>query len=100
MRLVSNQIRKSYRQVFDEMSQNIQEGARHCREFVSRGDKPYIRRIVTAGDDITYVCTAKIALASVEYFCREISKYTLNGKEDQDLSLIHISAKARARCSR
>lgn len=84
MRLVSNQIRKSYRQVFDEMSQNIQEGARHCREFVSRGDKPYIRRIVTAGDDITYVCTAKIALASVEYFCREISKYTLNGKEDQD----------------
>ena len=68
MRKLSFHINTSYKKVFEEMQQH----------FHADG-KQRIRKIIVAGDDITYVCAAEVALASVEYFCKHIAKYTMLG---------------------
>ena len=68
MRKLSFHINTSYKKVFEEMQQH----------FHADG-KQRIRKIIVAGDDITYVCAAEVALASVEYFCKHIVKYTMLG---------------------
>lgn len=79
MRLISYNINHSYKKVFEDMKAS----------FEKMNEKKYIiRKIVTAGDDVTYVCNAQIALASVEYFANEISKYTMDGKTD-DASILN-----------
>lgn len=70
MRRISNNIYISYQKVFNDM-----------KERFSRG-KISVRKIIAAGDDITYVCTGNIALQSAKYFCEQISGYTLDGSED------------------
>lgn len=93
MRRISWQISHSFRTVFDEMSKLFNEKSFYLKEFEGKEFRPFIRRIVTAGDDITYVCTARIALATVQYFFENISKYTLNGKTDpQSLKVYGFSA--------
>ncbi|MGN0514447.1 MAG: Cas10/Cmr2 second palm domain-containing protein [Lachnospiraceae bacterium] len=82
MRRISWQISHSFRTVFDEMSNMFNEKSFYLKEFEGKEFRPFIRRIVTAGDDITYVCTARIALATVQYFIENISRYTLNGETD------------------
>ena len=49
-------------------------------------------KILTAGDDITYVCKGKYALSTVEYFCGEIGKKTMNGgTNEKDIYLYGFS---------
>ncbi len=72
MREVSYHINHSYKKVFSEM-----------KDFFD-GHGYLIREILVAGDDITFVCNGKIALAAVEYYCREITRYTMNGKADKE----------------
>ena len=80
MRKLSYHIRKSFQTVFHNMNDL----------FEGMGDglteKQFVRKILAAGDDITYVCRAKIALATVEYFCKEIGKMTMTGgREPEDI---------------
>lgn len=68
MRKISFHINTSYKKVFEEMQQKFNVDG-----------KLVIRKIIVAGDDITYICAAEAALASVEYFCKNITKYTMIG---------------------
>lgn len=82
MRTVSYHIKKSYRTVFEGMKQFFETSSERLPEFEKKKTNLFVREILVAGDDVTYVCNAKIALATVEYFCREITKYSLNGETD------------------
>ena len=73
MREISYAINNSYKKVFDEMQNHFQP----------ESDKDLsLMKVLVAGDDVTFVCRAKIALAAVEYFSRAISEYTITGKDD------------------
>lgn len=85
MREISYCINHSYKSVYEQMEN-------HFNGYAGKGDgkkKQYnVLKILTAGDDITYVCKGKYALSTVEYFCGEIGKKTMNGgtsKEDINL---------------
>lgn len=56
--------------------------------------RAYIRKIVSAGDDMTFVCNARLALSLTEYFLKEISKEVLYWEEGTvpDLDTYGLSA--------
>lgn len=72
MRNISYNIDNAYKSAFEEM-----------RKVYNR-DNNFILKILTAGDDITYVANAGIALESVAYFASIVSGKTMNGKTDED----------------
>lgn len=71
MRKISFNIKNSYAATFSQMKDKFE---------TRQDDKKKIRKIVVAGDDITYVCNARIALDTVEYFAKTIAGYTMNGE--------------------
>ena len=73
MREISYAINNSYKKVFAEMQNHFQPES---------GKDLNLMKVLVAGDDVTFVCRAKIALSAVEYFSRAISEYTITGKED------------------
>lgn len=87
MRKISYNIKFSYLKTFERMMEHF--GSKQDAEKPEQQDgqtedqqdvKKLIRKIVVAGDDITYVCNARIALDTVEYFAREIAGHTMNGE--------------------
>lgn len=69
MKKVSESINISFQKAFEQMEEKVTEWAeRTPGEDVK---KRYIRKIICAGDDITFVCTGKLALTLVEVrsFC-------------------------------
>lgn len=72
MRLISYNIAHAYAETFNDVRDKL------------TGEKTIIRKIIVAGDDITYVCTASEALDSVKLFCEEITGRTMNGKSEPD----------------
>lgn len=85
MRKISYNISNSYESVFDCMYEKFNKESGQLSEYLSK-ELPlcFVRKILTAGDDITYVCNAKIAMATVEYFCREIAKRTMIGEDNPE----------------
>lgn len=83
MRKISFQINSCYKKAFQSMSDFFNENADKHTEFDKKEKKNFVMKVLTAGDDITYVCNGKIALASVEYFTKRIAGYTLNGLDDR-----------------
>ena len=80
MRKISYNIKFSYLSTFNRMMEHFESGQemekpeQQNRQTEYQQDvKKLIRKIVVAGDDITYVCNARIALDTVEYFAREIA---------------------------
>ena len=71
MRQISFQINQSYKMVFEKMYQKFDSGD---TSLLIKGKEKdcFIRKIIIAGDDITYVCNGYLALATVEFFIREI----------------------------
>ncbi len=84
MREISIQISESYRQTFDNMKKMFDEKAYRLKQFQGREKRAFIRKIVVAGDDITYVCNGWIALATVEYFVREIEMRSMIVERPED----------------
>lgn len=76
MRKISYHINHSFKNVFDEMMKKF--------NGITEEDHYFVRKILVAGDDITYVCNASIALASIEYFCRKVSRLTMTGGTDPE----------------
>lgn len=72
MRQISFNINKAYKDVFEEMEKKFRQDK-----------KARVLEILVAGDDITYVCNGQIALESVRYYAKEISKRTMNGTTDE-----------------
>lgn len=67
MRELSGQIAKSFRETFDEMCAYMDELSPKIRV----GVKLY-RELIVAGDDITFICNAKLARNAVEHFLQRI----------------------------
>ena len=71
MRNISYNINHSYKEVFDDM-----------KEAFNKREKYVVLPVLTAGDDITYVCSGKAAIASVEYFVNGIKKKSMTGRTE------------------
>lgn len=70
MRDVSYNINSSYKKVFEQLAEK-------CNDTLEQS----IMKVVIAGDDVTYICTGRIALPSVEFFTKEINKYAMKDKD-------------------
>lgn len=77
MRRISCSINYSFKQTFQEM-------ADHFNKKAVKGKSYFVRKILVAGDDITYVCNGRIALATIEYFCRKAAGLTMTGDTDAE----------------
>lgn len=78
IRQISKNINHSFKDTLKEMKNKIEE----------KSNQKVIRPLVAAGDDITFICNASIAMSAVEYFCKSISNKVLyqekGEKEDLD----------------
>lgn len=70
MRKISYSINHAYKDAFDSLQD----------EFNKKGN--VILKAITAGDDITYICNGKAAIASVEYFVNQVTSKTMTGNPD------------------
>ena len=64
MRRLSGGIDDTFKKTFNLMTEKMSQ----------LSDKPWYRKIVLAGDDITFICNGKLALKAVEYFLKELNK--------------------------
>ena len=70
IRSISYSINHSFKEVLDDMIEYFNE----------KGDKETcMLKVIAGGDDITYICTAKAAVASVEYYVKNITGKTMTG---------------------
>ena len=90
IRRISFNISNSYKKVFDDMKDyfdSLLEGNSQNQLFKEKRVRDaFVMKIITAGDDITYICNARIALATVEYFSKKISeKGLIDGCKPEEL---------------
>lgn len=87
MRKISKNINESFKETYKSMEKELAEQIDQDKTFIKDKSKKYIRKIITAGDDITFVCNAKIALSLVEYFLNDISKKVMYGDNNNKSDL-------------
>lgn len=91
MRAISYQINTKYREVFDSMKEFFESRSGKQKDYKSKQNNYYVMKVLDAGDDVTYFCNGKIAIATVEYFSKEISKYAMievDDEKDQEANLL------------
>ena len=86
MREISYNINYSFKSVFEEMKAFFNENAPKHKAFKNKEKDYYLVKVIVAGDDVTYVCNGKIALATVEYFAKEVAKRTMISAKSANLS--------------
>lgn len=69
MRAISQEIAENFRSTFDHMAAYMDELSPKIKSDVK---KHLYREIIVAGDDITFVCNAKLAIPAVKYFLAHI----------------------------
>lgn len=84
MREISHNIKYSYLNTFNNMKDKFENMGKANSEDGNSLVKKFVRKVIVAGDDITYVCNAYIALDTVRYFCEEISKLSMYGEDIQE----------------
>ena len=95
MKKVSESINISFQKAFEQMEEKVTEWAeRTPGEDVK---KRYIRKIICAGDDITFVCTGKLALTLVEVFVHVLNQKEMysdenSGKENPEKKRFSVCA--------
>ncbi len=77
MREISYNINTSFKTAFDEMKEFFNTYAPGVEAFSKKKNDYYLVKVITAGDDITYVCNGKIAIATVEFFAKNVAKRTM-----------------------
>lgn len=82
MRHISYNISASYQSVFDKMAHIFNEKG----NIEGKENQNFVLKILAAGDDITYVCNAGVAIATVEYYCRGIAKCSMNKNIEEGLA--------------
>ena len=83
MRRISYTINTTYTKVYKDMEEKFND-IRQSRDDDSDNSLFWIMKVISAGDDITYVCNASIAFATVEYFLNNISKYSMKPGGDDE----------------
>ena len=76
-RQISYRIDQSYKAAFREMKKQTEDAGKTSPQLAMKEQDIFIIPVVTAGDDITYVCNGRLALKSIEFFVREISRYSM-----------------------
>lgn len=82
MRSISKNIKQGFEHAFSDMAVYIDKVTKKVKPDISEDCKLY-RKIILAGDDITFICNTKVAMAAVEVFLKEISKYMLYEEPDK-----------------
>lgn len=104
MRIISKNINHSFKDTFESTRQYIQEWVESPANNVLKkqedGQKAeYIRKILVAGDDITFVCNAGLALPIVKYFTQDITGKVMFGEPtDENLGKYGFSVCAGIAC--
>lgn len=75
VRGISQSIDTSFKESFKSMCDYIDQSLPKLKLY--KGDTPY-RKIICAGDDITFICNAKVVLEAVKFFLLDISKKYLS----------------------
>lgn len=78
MRMISHSIKYAYLNTFETMKKEFE-----TKKIDGENVKRFVRKVIVAGDDITYVCNAHIALETVRFFCEKISGLTMNKGLDE-----------------
>ena len=89
MRLISKNINHSFKDSFENTQKYIQEWVESSTNDVLKkrveGQKAqYIRKILVAGDDITFVCNAGLALPFVKHFVQDVSGKAMFGEPTEE----------------
>ena len=74
MRQISKNIKRSFQETYEQMEKKLHEHIESGKSSFLKQNQAYLRKIIIAGDDITFVCNAQIALSLVEFFAEDISK--------------------------
>lgn len=84
MRDISLSIQKNFEGTYKAMEAYLAEWQESEKNTILDKKGTYLRRIVTAGDDITFVVNARLAIALTEFFLKDVSKKSIevNGMED------------------
>lgn len=87
MKRISDSINISFEEAFDQMKNTVTKWAEETPG--EDAQKCYVRQIIRAGDDITFVCTGKLALSLVEIFVHALKDkvmYFNEGDENTELA--------------
>ena len=89
MRSISKNINYSFKETFESTRNFIQEWVESPANKVlkkeQKGQKAqYIRKILVAGDDITFICNARLALPIVQYFTQEVTGKVMFGESTEE----------------
>lgn len=77
MRQISHNIKKAYKDTFEKMKNKFEDEDTKFAQNIER----FVRKVIVAGDDITYVCNAHIALETVRYYSEQISGLMMVSEE-------------------
>ncbi len=92
MRTISYNINNSYKAVFNNMADHYNNLIDNSQFGKKDNMNCFVMKILTAGDDITYVCNAKIAIATVEYFVKHIMEYGMLGMNGEKKNRFSVCA--------
>ena len=86
MRDISLSIQENFEGTYKAMEAYLEEWQKSEKNTILDKNGTYLRRIVTAGDDITFVVNARLAIALTELFLKDVSKKSImvNGTEKND----------------
>lgn len=93
MREISSNIAQSFNEnAFEKMRFDLNEWLKKegydkkpeaGKSLYFKKDGTYLRKIIVAGDDITFVCNARLALPLVEKFTQYVSRHVLYGDQKE-----------------
>ncbi|MCR5608351.1 MAG: hypothetical protein K6G26_04745 [Lachnospiraceae bacterium] len=100
VRTLSLNIRNKFSDAFIKTKEKLEEWVKsdkccfNNKQYQDGSFKAYMRKIIVAGDDITFVCNGKVALSIVEYFLKCISKEVMYGDKNkaEDMEKYGLSA--------
>lgn len=84
MRTISKNISNSFKDAYGEMETYLKQWIQSDENYILKKSGVYLRKIIVAGDDITFVCNAKIALSLVRYFIQQVSQRVMNGEQTKE----------------
>lgn len=93
IRQISMNINHGFKDTLNQMREVIEAEAVQKEVFRNKEKNVFVRPLLAAGDDITFLCNASVAMAAVEYFCRDISGKVLYQEpgEEKDLEIYGFS---------
>lgn len=87
IRHISMNINHGFKDTFKITQAVIEKNAKKHPAFQKKKTKIFVRPLLVAGDDITFICNAKVALSAVEVFCEDIAAKVLYQEAGQKKNL-------------